>query len=76
MTSKPRLDRGPAKPNPSSPDRNGPGQSAKAGPEADAKGQSETNHKGGSNDGVSSANPRVISGNDDGDATFPYDRKK
>ena len=76
MSSKPRLDQGSAEPNPSSPDRKGPGQAAKAGPEADAKGQSEKHHKGGSNDGVSSANPRVISGNDDGDATFPYEQKK
>ncbi|MBZ9674642.1 hypothetical protein [Mesorhizobium sp. ES1-1] len=75
MSSKPRPDKGSAEPSPSSPDNKGPGQ-AKSGPEADAKGQSEKNHKGGSNDGVSSANPRVISGNDDGDATFPYDREK
>jgi hypothetical protein len=40
-------------------------------PEQDARGQSEKNHKGGKNDGVASANPRVISGNKDGDATFP-----
>ncbi|MER8476027.1 hypothetical protein [Mesorhizobium sp. M1163] len=45
-------------------------------PEADARGQSEKNHKGGTNDGVSSANPRVLSGEDDGNATFPYERKK
>ncbi|MER9420526.1 hypothetical protein NKI95_32235 [Mesorhizobium sp. M0306] len=45
-------------------------------PEADARGQSEKNHKGGTNDGVSSANPRVLSGEDDGDATFPHERKK
>jgi hypothetical protein len=46
-------------------------------PEADARGQSEKNHKGGSNEeGVSSANPRVLSGNKDGDATFPINRKK
>ena len=37
-------------------------------PEADARGQSEKRHAGGSSDGVSSANPRVQSGNDDGDA--------
>ncbi|UVK38635.1 hypothetical protein LHFGNBLO_005827 [Mesorhizobium sp. AR10] len=46
------------------------------GPEADAEGQSEKNHKGSTNDGVSSANPRVLSGEDDGDATFPLKRKK
>ncbi|MER8886607.1 hypothetical protein [Mesorhizobium sp. M0500] len=34
-------------------------------PEADARGQSEKNHKGGMNDGVSRANPRVLSGKDD-----------
>ncbi|MER9079944.1 hypothetical protein [Mesorhizobium sp. M0895] len=50
--------------------------SGKLGPESDAKGQSEKHHKGGTNDGVSSANPRVISGNDDGDATFPHKREK
>ena len=58
-------------------DKSNPGQSGgKTNPEADAKGQSEKNHKGGSNDGVSSANPRVLSGNDDGDATFPLKREK
>lgn len=45
-------------------------------PEADAKGQSEGKHKGGSNDGTSSADPRVISGKDDGDATFPLKQDK
>jgi hypothetical protein len=44
-------------------------------PEHDAAGQSEKHHQGGSNDGVSSANPRVISGNEDGDATFPFKRE-
>ncbi len=48
----------------------------KSGPEKDARGQSEKNHKGGSNDGVSSANPRVLSGNESGDATFPFKRAK
>ncbi|MEQ1955996.1 hypothetical protein [Mesorhizobium sp. CN2-181] len=49
-----------------------------AAPEADAKGQSEKNHAGGSNDGISSADPRVLSGNKEGDATFPIkqDRAK
>lgn len=46
------------------------------GPEADAEGQSEKHHSGGVNDGVSSANPRVLSGNDDGDATFPFKKEK
>lgn len=48
----------------------------KPGPEADAQGQSEKNHKGGSNDGVSSADPRVISGSEDGDATLPLKQDK
>ncbi|MFK0692829.1 hypothetical protein ACFX5Q_32465 [Mesorhizobium sp. IMUNJ 23033] len=52
-----------------------PIRTTKGSPEADAKGQSEKNHKGGTNDGVSSANPRVLSGNEDGDATFPLQRK-
>jgi len=43
-------------------------------PEADAQGQSEQRHAGGSNDGVSSANPRVLSGNESGDATFKSKR--
>jgi hypothetical protein len=55
------------------PDRHQP---SKPGPEADAKWQSESNHKGGSNDGVSSADPRVLSGKEDGDATFPIKQKK
>ncbi|RWD30849.1 MAG: hypothetical protein EOS22_06270 [Mesorhizobium sp.] len=45
-------------------------------PEKDAKGQSEKNHKGGNNEGVSSANPRVLSRKEDGDATFPISRKQ
>ena len=52
-----------------------PIRTIKSSPEADAKGQSENNYKGGTNDGVSSANPRVLSGKDDGDATFPLQRK-
>lgn len=39
-------------------------------PEADAQGQTEKRHAGGSNDGISSADPRVLSGDDEGDATF------
>jgi len=49
---------------------------SRKGPESDAKGQSEKRHQGGRNDGVSSANPRVLSGKDDGDATFPIKRGK
>jgi len=45
-------------------------------PESDAQGQSEQRHAGGGNDGVSSANPRVISGNDSGDPTFPFKSKR
>ena len=44
------------------------------GPEADARGQSEKNHKGGANDGVSSADPRVLSKKASGDATFPLEQ--
>jgi hypothetical protein len=44
-------------------------------PTPDAQGQSEKRHTGGKNGGVSSANPRVLSGNDDGDATFPFKSK-
>lgn len=47
-----------------------------AGPQADAKGQSEKKHKGGTNQGVSSADPRVISGKKSGDATFPLKQDK
>lgn len=42
--------------------------------EADARGQSEKDHKGGRNSGVSSANPRSLSKDESGDATFPLDR--
>ena len=45
-------------------------------PERDAEAQSEKRHKGGKNDGVISANPRVISGKKDGDATFPIKKGK
>ena len=76
MSKTPRLDKDPAEGSRSVVDIELKRSSGKPGPEADAKGQSEKNHKGGASDGVSSANPRVISGNDDGDATFPYKRKK
>jgi hypothetical protein len=76
MSKKTSLDEDPAQGSRSVVDRELKRSSAKPGPEADAKGQSEKNHKGGTSDGVSSANPRVLSGNDDGDATFPYKRKK
>jgi len=45
--------------------------SARGQPENDAAGQSETRHAGGHNDGTTSASPRVLSGDDSGDATFP-----
>jgi hypothetical protein len=76
MSKTPRLNKDLAEGSRSVVDRELKRSSDKPGPEADAKGQSEKNHKGGTSDGVSSANPRVISGNDDGDATFPYKRKK
>ncbi|TPM95035.1 hypothetical protein [Mesorhizobium sp. B2-1-3A] len=44
--------------------------------ESDARGQSEKNHEGGDNNGVSSAEPRVISGDEEGDATFPLQNRK
>lgn len=44
-------------------------------PQRDAEGQSEKHHEGGSNEGASSASPRVISGTDDGDATFPFEKR-
>lgn len=43
-------------------------------PAEDAAGQSEKHHAGGSNSGMSSANPRVLSGDEHGDATFPLKR--
>jgi hypothetical protein len=39
--------------------------SGKSEVERDARGQSESNHAGGSNNGVSSAKPRVITHSDD-----------
>lgn len=41
-------------------------------PENDAKGQYAKTQHGGHNDGVSSAEPEVISGNKSGDATFKH----
>jgi len=45
-------------------------------PEADAKGQFAKKNKGGMNDGVASADPKVLSGKKDGDATFPLKQGK
>ncbi|WP_244618831.1 hypothetical protein [Rhizobium sp. 18065] len=39
--------------------------------EADARGQSEKNHQGGSNNGVSSAKPRVLTRSDDATTNKP-----
>ncbi|TIU09655.1 MAG: hypothetical protein E5W39_02450 [Mesorhizobium sp.] len=76
MSKKNRVDKDPAEDGRSVVDRELKRSSAKPGPEADAKGQSEKNHKGGTSNGVSSANLRFVSGNDNGDATFPYKRKR
>lgn len=45
-------------------------------PEKDAKGQFAKNQHGGDNDGTVSAEPRVLSENGDGDATFPVKKDK
>jgi hypothetical protein len=45
-------------------------------PESDARGQFAKTQHGGKNDGVISANPRVLSGKKDGDATFKSDAKE
>jgi hypothetical protein len=50
--------------------------SGAAGYEADAAGQFEKVDAGPSNNGMSSANPRVLSGDDAGDATFPVRHKE
>jgi hypothetical protein len=47
-----------------------PSTPAKSKPENDAKGQLARPKRRSDNDGVASANPRVISGKEDGDATF------
>ena len=48
----------------------------KKSPESDAKGHFAKTQHGGDNDGVSSANPRVLSGKKDGDATSKSDAKE
>ena len=45
-------------------------------PADDAAGQSEKRHAGGTNDGVTSANPQILSGSEEGDATFPFNSKR
>jgi hypothetical protein len=52
------------------------GKNSKPAVERDAKGQFVRTEHGKSNDGVSGANPRVLSGNEDGDSTFPLKRRK
>jgi hypothetical protein len=43
----------------------------KGSPQSDAAPQFVRSRKGASNNGMASANPRVISGDEGGDATFP-----
>ncbi|WP_181180153.1 hypothetical protein [Mesorhizobium sp. B2-1-3A] len=45
-------------------------------PEPDASGQYAKSEADASNDGVSSADPRVLSGKKSGDATFPLKQDK
>ncbi|MGB3900986.1 MAG: hypothetical protein WA973_20780 [Mesorhizobium sp.] len=45
-------------------------------PEADAKGQFAKSKADGTNDGVSSADPKAITGKKSGDATFPLKQDK
>jgi hypothetical protein len=45
-------------------------------PKKDAKGQFASSKADGSNSGVSSADPRVISGKKSGDATFPVKHRR
>ena len=51
-------------------------QPAGKGPKDDAKGQFVGAQHGGDNDGVASADPSVLSGKKDGDATFPIKKDK
>lgn len=51
-------------------------KSKKPDPKKDAKGAFARTRHGAGNDGVSSANPRVLSGKEDGDATFKSDGKE
>lgn len=44
--------------------------------ESDARGQFARTRKGAHNDGTVSANPRVISGDETGDATFPIENHR
>ena len=52
------------------------GEGGPSGPEADARGQFARSKAGAKNDGVSSADPRVLSGKENGDATFPLKQHK
>lgn len=51
-------------------------QAANRKPEADAKGQFRQTRHGAHNDGVSSADPEVLSDKESGDATFGEDPKR
>jgi hypothetical protein len=51
-------------------------KASQSGPKNDAKGQFVKTRHGADNDGVLSANPRVLSGKKDGDATFKADAKE
>jgi len=48
----------------------------KSSPQADAKGQYAHTRHGSTNNGMASANPRVLSGKSDGDATFKNNAKE
>jgi hypothetical protein len=52
------------------------GEGGTSSPEADARGQFAKSKAGANNDGVSSADPRVLSGKENGDATFPLKQDK
>jgi hypothetical protein len=51
-------------------------RTAGKGPKDDANGQFAPTQHGGDNDGTVSANPKVISQREDGDATFPVKKGK
>lgn len=51
-------------------------KSDKSDPKKDAEGQFAKTRHGAKNDGISSANPRIMSGKEDGDATFKSNAKE
>lgn len=51
-------------------------KASQSGPKKDAKAQFVKTRHGADNDGVLSANPRVLSGKKDGDASFKVDAKE